>query len=169
MKSENTLPLAFVAPGMARAVTMKSEIKEEYGDGADDSIDNVEPNCKSERDDDDDHGHGMTNVDHKLSRELSKFLRYTAYDEDLLGDGDWIALPLCCESLGRTEDEVTTAVMLSDRTPPTPTWYEFDNTAHDARFELRCLGSRSWIRATDGEYYRCRTWTKEGWVYEREF
>jgi hypothetical protein len=168
---EDTLQFALKieAPHTAPAVTVKREIKEESDEGEDDSIEEI---CKSEwededqgeDDDNDDHGHDMT----QLSHDMAKFLRHTAYDDGVLDEDDWIALPCCCAMLRRTEDEVTTAVKLSDRTPPTPTWYEFDSTPHDARFELRHLGSRSWIRATDGDYYRGRIWTKEGWMYERE-
>ena len=87
-----------------------------------------------------------------LSHKMAKFLRHTAYYEDLLDEDGWVPL---CDALPRlhcTAAQVAKAVQLSDR-------YD-DEWGCGARFEMYKSGSCTWIRATDGAYYRQRSSAK---------
>ena len=99
----------------------------------------------------------------QLSHNMAKFLRHTAYHEDLLGDDGWVRL---CDALPRLEfhhgpptaAQVAKAVRLSDRYDDEHDVLCYrEGTMCCARFEMYISGSCTWIRATDGAYYRQRS------------
>ena len=97
---------------------------------------------------DDDHDHGMICDHAKLSHNMAKLLRHTAYNDQLLDEDGWLPLITALPRLHCTAAEATKAVEQSDRCD--------DDWGLDARFEMYISGSRAWIRATDGAYYRDR-------------
>ena len=99
--------------------------------------------------DDDDHDHGMICDHAKLSHNMAKLLRHTAYKDQLLDEDGWLPLITALPRLHCTAAEATKAVEQSDRCD--------DDWGLDARFEMYISGSRAWIRATDGAYYRDRS------------
>ena len=88
----------------------------------------------------------------KLGHDMAKFLRYTAYDECILDEKDWIRLRVVVGRLQSTYREVVKAVRLSDRLT--------DQWGVKPRFDLWMSGSKTWIKANDGEYYRLRSQAK---------
>jgi hypothetical protein len=98
---------------------------------------------------DDDHDHGMICDHAKLSHNMAKLLRHTAYKDQLLDEDGWLPLITALPRLHCTAAEATKAVEQSDRCD--------DDWGLDARFEMYISGSRAWIRATDGAYYRDRS------------
>ena len=83
-----------------------------------------------------------------LSRRMANFLRHTAYKDGLLDEDDWLPLSDALPRLQCNEEEVAQVVKQSDR--------HDDCLGCGARFEMFTRGSSTWIRATDGEYYRSR-------------
>ena len=123
----------------------------------------VQPECKScesdgdegedddfDEEDNDDHDDGMIE---QLSHRMAKFLRHTAHKEGLLYEEDWLPLSDALPRLKCNEAELTVAVRLSDRGGD-------DRWGCGARFQMCVSGSTTWIRATDGEYYRSRASTR---------
>jgi hypothetical protein len=98
---------------------------------------------------DDDHDHDMICDHDKLSHNMATFLRHTAYKEQLLDEDGWLPLCTALPRLHCTAAEATKAVEQSDR--------HDDDWGLGARFEIYISGSRAWIRATDGAYYRDRS------------
>ena len=98
---------------------------------------------------DDDHDHGMICDHDKLSHNMAKLLRHTAYKEQLLDEDGWLPLCSALPRLHCTAAEATNAVEQSDR--------HDDDWGLGARFEMYISGSCAWIRATDGAYYRDRS------------
>jgi hypothetical protein len=84
----------------------------------------------------------------QLSRGMSKFLKYTAHTQDLLDDDGWLLLADALPWLDATSDGGAKAVASSDRHP--------DKWGLGPRFELLMSGSRTWVCATNGQYYRER-------------
>jgi hypothetical protein len=103
----------------------------------------------AEKLEDDDHDHGMICDHDKLSHNMAKLLRHAAYKEQLLNEDGWLPLSTALPRLHCTAAEATKAVEQSDR-------YD-DDWGLGARFEMYISGSRAWIRATDGAYYRDRS------------
>ena len=129
--------------------TLFKDVKLEYDDIEEDDDDDQVPetlqNVFGAMPNDNDNEDWMT----QLSHNMATFLRHNAYNEDLLGEDGWVPL---CDALPRlhcTAAEVAKAVQLSDR-------YD-DEWGLGARFEMYISGSRTWIRATDGAYYRQRS------------
>ena len=98
---------------------------------------------------DDDHDHDMMCDHDKLSHNMVTFLSHTAYKEQLLDEDGWLPLITALPRLHCTAAEATQAVEQSDRCD--------DDWGLGARFEMYISGSRAWIRATDGAYYRDRS------------
>jgi hypothetical protein len=82
----------------------------------------------------------------KLSRNMAKLLRHAVYNEQLLDEDGWLPLSTALRRLHCTLVTVFHAVNRSDRCD-----------GLGARFEIYISGSRVWIRATDGAYYRDRS------------
>ena len=86
----------------------------------------------------------------QCSKDLSRFLRYTAHRDKLLDSEDWIPLETALSYLPYTAAVVAKAVRLSERVSA-------DGRQTEGRFELWMSGSQMWIRATNSEYYRQRS------------
>ena len=129
--------------------TLSKAVKPEYDDieedGDDDQVPETLQNVSNAMPNDNDNEDWMT----QLSHNMATFLRHNAYDEDLLGEDGWVPLHDALPRLHCTAAEVAKAVQLSDR-------YD-DEWGSGARFEMYISGSRTWIRATDGAYYRQRS------------
>ena len=127
--------------GVQEVVKLEHEsCKSDGGEGEDDDID---------EENNDGHDKGMIE---RLSRRMSKCLRHTAHKEGLLFEDDWLPMSHALTRLECNEAELSLAVKLSDRNGDDP-W------GLGARFQMCFSGSTTWIRATDGEYYRSRTST----------
>ena len=137
-------------PGV-QEVDVQPECKEDYDEEDNDDHDEGEDDDFDEEDNDD-HDDGMIE---QLSHRMAKFLRHTAHKEGLLYEEDWLPLSDALPRLKCNEAELTVAVRLSDRGGD-------DRSAWGcgARFQMCVSGSTTWIRATDGEYYRSRASTR---------
>ena len=123
-------------PGIHGAAKLECKGESDGDEGEDADID---------EEDNDDHDDGMIE---QLSRRMSKFLRHTAHKEGLLWEEDWLPLSDLLPRLQCNEAEVAIAVRLSDRGD--------DHCGCGPRFQMCFSSSMTWIRATDGEYYRHR-------------
>lgn len=148
--------LAFQKDGLPRWVRLRNPKAVKSEASAEKSL-KLPTSVKSERDDieaddmidhDDEDGDDMICDHDKLSHNMAKFLRHIAHKEELLDEDGWLPL---CDALPRlhcTEAEAAKTVQQSDR--------HDDVWGLGARFEMYISGSCTWIRATNGAYYRSR-------------
>jgi hypothetical protein len=140
-------PKAVKLEDEAASKAVKLEEADRYPSGLDRTgLDHDHDHDKAVKLEDDDHDHDMICDHDKLSHNMATLLRHAAYKEQLLDEDGWLPLSTALPRLHCTAAEATTAVEQSDR--------------HDglgARFGIYISGSRAWIRATDGAYYRDRS------------
>ncbi len=143
-------PKAVKLEDEAASKALKLEEADRYPSGLDRTgLDHDHDHDTADKLEDDDHDHGMI-CDHvKLSHNMATLLRHAAYKEQLLDEDGWLPLSTALPRLHCTAAEATKAVEQSDR-------YD-DDWGLGARFEMYISGSRAWIRATDGAYYRDRS------------
>ena len=94
--------------------------------------------------------------DKPLCMVMAKFLRYTAFVENLLDEGDWIELDdsvLC--RLRTSLEEVVEVVRTSN------TRWDYAR-GYQPRFEMTISGRHTWLRATNCSFYRNRSLERAG-------
>ena len=143
VKSEASAEKSLKLPTAVKSETSASDIEDK---AVKFECDDIEADDMIDHDDEDEH---YMICDHdKLSHNMAKFLRHIAHKEELLDEDGWLPL---CDALPRlhcTEAEAAKTVQQSDR--------HDDVWRLGARFEMYISGSCTWIRATNGAYYRSR-------------
>ena len=144
VKSEASAEKSLKLPTAVKSETSASDIEDK---AVKFECDDIEADDMIDHDDEDEDD--MICDHDKLSHNMAKFLRHIAHKEELLDEDGWLPL---CDALPRlhcTEAEAAKTVQQSDR--------HDDVWGLGARFEMYISGSRAWIRATDGAYYRDRS------------
>ena len=143
VKSEASAEKSLKLPTSVKSETSASDIEDK---AVKFECDDIEADDMIDHDDEDEDD--MICDHDKLSHNMAKFLRHIAHKEELLDEDGWLPL---CDALPRlhcTEAEAAKTVQQSDR--------HDDVWGLGARFEMYISGSCTWIRATNGAYYRSR-------------